>query len=107
MEWLQTDFLLATLLTWRRHLESYNPDDNRHEYVCPFFNVLFPWRFAGRRTLFSCGGRLFFQTRVLMTSSLRPFLYVIDWPWQFNKIGAHVEEMERSLKMKKEGQKGQ
>jgi NAD+ synthase (glutamine-hydrolysing) len=35
-------------------------------------------------------------------SSLRPFLYVIDWPWQFNKIRAHVDGMERSLKARGE-----
>ncbi|KAK0388001.1 hypothetical protein NLU13_4245 [Sarocladium strictum] len=29
---------------------------------------------------------------------LRPYLYVVSWPWQFNKIRAHVEQMEKSLK---------
>lgn len=29
---------------------------------------------------------------------LRPFLYVVSWPWQFDKIKKHVEEMERRLK---------
>jgi NAD+ synthase (glutamine-hydrolysing) len=29
---------------------------------------------------------------------LRPFLYVVDWPWQFGKIRAHVEELEEKLK---------
>ena len=33
---------------------------------------------------------------ITMDHSLRPFLYVINWPWQFNKIRAHVEEMERA-----------
>ena len=37
-----------------------------------------------------------------MLSSLRPFLYVVNWPWQFNKIRNHVNEMERSLKRKGE-----
>lgn len=32
---------------------------------------------------------------------LRPFLYAVNWPWQFNKIRSHVEEMERSQKSKK------
>lgn len=30
---------------------------------------------------------------------LRPFLYVIDWPWQFKKIRDHVEQLERKLKV--------
>ncbi|KAH7324480.1 glutamine-dependent NAD(+) synthetase [Stachybotrys elegans] len=50
----------STILTPSVHLESYNPDDNRHD--------------------------------------LRPFLYVVNWPWQFDKIRAHVEEMEEKLK---------
>lgn len=29
---------------------------------------------------------------------LRPFLYVVNWPWQFNKIRRHVEEMEKNGK---------
>ncbi|KAL8315076.1 hypothetical protein RB593_008588 [Gaeumannomyces tritici] len=29
---------------------------------------------------------------------LRPFLYVVNWPWQFNKIRRHVEEMRGSGK---------
>lgn len=29
---------------------------------------------------------------------LRPFLYVVNWPWQFDKIKTHVEEMENRLK---------
>lgn len=37
---------------------------------------------------------------MLTLLSLRPFLYVVDWPWQFNKIRAHVEKMERNLKAK-------
>lgn len=28
---------------------------------------------------------------------LRPFLYVIDWPWQFKKIREHVELLEKTL----------
>ncbi|EHA47279.1 hypothetical protein MCOR27_008586 [Pyricularia oryzae] len=28
---------------------------------------------------------------------LRPFLYVVNWPWQFNKIRRHVEEMEKVM----------
>ncbi|KEZ41309.1 hypothetical protein SAPIO_CDS7409 [Scedosporium apiospermum] len=28
---------------------------------------------------------------------LRPFLYVVDFPWQFNKIKAHVEKLEARL----------
>ncbi|KUI57806.1 Glutamine-dependent NAD(+) synthetase [Cytospora mali] len=28
---------------------------------------------------------------------LRPFLYVIDWPWQFKKIRDHVELLEKTL----------
>ena len=32
---------------------------------------------------------------------LRPFLYVVDWPWQFRKIRAHVEELEKGLAKKK------
>ncbi|KAI6383144.1 hypothetical protein MCOR25_000330 [Pyricularia grisea] len=28
---------------------------------------------------------------------LRPFLYVVNWPWQFNKIRKHVEEMEKDM----------
>lgn len=32
---------------------------------------------------------------------LRPFLYVVNWPWQFDKIKAHVEEMEDRLAEKK------
>lgn len=27
----------------------------------------------------------------------RPFLYVVNWPWQFNKIRDHAEELERRL----------
>ena len=26
---------------------------------------------------------------------LRPFLYVIDWPWQFKKIRDDVDELEK------------
>lgn len=29
---------------------------------------------------------------------LRPFLYVVNWPWQFDKIKKHVEDMEKRLK---------
>ncbi|KAL0934142.1 glutamine-dependent NAD(+) synthetase [Colletotrichum truncatum] len=28
---------------------------------------------------------------------LRPFLYVVNWPWQFAKIDAHVEELEKKI----------
>ncbi|KDN62121.1 putative glutamine-dependent NAD(+) synthetase [Colletotrichum sublineola] len=28
---------------------------------------------------------------------LRPFLYVVNWPWQFGKIDAHVEDLERKI----------
>ncbi|PMD48798.1 glutamine-dependent NAD(+) synthetase with GAT domain-containing protein [Hyaloscypha variabilis F] len=28
---------------------------------------------------------------------LRPFLYVVNWPWQFSKIDAHVDELEKKL----------
>jgi NAD+ synthase (glutamine-hydrolysing) len=28
-------------------------------------------------------------------SDLRPFLYVISWPWQFEKIKRHAEELEK------------
>jgi len=28
---------------------------------------------------------------------LRPFLYVVNWPWQFGKIIAHVEELEKKI----------
>ena len=28
---------------------------------------------------------------------LRPFLYVVNWPWQFRKIDEHAEELERRL----------
>lgn len=28
---------------------------------------------------------------------LRPFLYVVNWPWQFSKIRKHVEEMEKTI----------
>lgn len=28
---------------------------------------------------------------------LRPFLYVVNWPWQFAKIKAHVEQLEKKL----------
>ena len=28
---------------------------------------------------------------------LRPFLYVVNWPWQFGKIMAHVEELEKKI----------
>jgi len=31
---------------------------------------------------------------------LRPFLYLIDWPWQFDKIKAHVEQLERKIAKK-------
>lgn len=37
---------------------------------------------------------------------LRPFLYVIDWPWQFKKIRDDVEELEREIEDEKNG-KGQ
>jgi NAD+ synthase (glutamine-hydrolysing) len=33
---------------------------------------------------------------------LRPFLYVVDWPWQFGKIRAHVEQLEAKLTEKKD-----
>lgn len=29
---------------------------------------------------------------------LRPFLYVVHWPWQFDKIRAHVADMEKGIK---------
>ncbi|KND93209.1 Glutamine-dependent NAD(+) synthetase [Tolypocladium ophioglossoides CBS 100239] len=32
---------------------------------------------------------------------LRPFLYVINWPWQFGKIRSHVEQLEEKLAEKK------
>jgi NAD+ synthase (glutamine-hydrolysing) len=32
---------------------------------------------------------------------LRPFLYVVDWPWQFGKIRAHVAELEAKMKESK------
>jgi NAD+ synthase (glutamine-hydrolysing) len=35
---------------------------------------------------------------LIFNLSLRPYLYVVSWPWQFNKIRAHVEEMEKSIK---------
>ncbi|KAL0767185.1 hypothetical protein CaCOL14_010756 [Colletotrichum acutatum] len=28
---------------------------------------------------------------------LRPFLYVVNWPWQFSKIDAHVGELEKKI----------
>jgi NAD+ synthase (glutamine-hydrolysing) len=28
---------------------------------------------------------------------LRPFLYVVNWPWQFDKIRKHMEELERDI----------
>ena len=28
---------------------------------------------------------------------LRPFLYVVSWPWQFGKIRAHVDELEKKM----------
>ncbi|KAI5859874.1 glutamine-dependent NAD(+) synthetase with GAT domain-containing protein [Durotheca rogersii] len=28
---------------------------------------------------------------------LRPFLYVVNWPWQFDKIRAHVDQLEQKL----------
>ncbi|TQN70155.1 Glutamine-dependent NAD(+) synthetase [Colletotrichum shisoi] len=28
---------------------------------------------------------------------LRPFLYVVTWPWQFGKIDAHAQELERKI----------
>ncbi|KAK2048064.1 adenine nucleotide alpha hydrolases-like protein [Colletotrichum somersetense] len=28
---------------------------------------------------------------------LRPFLYVVNWPWQFGKIDAHAEDLERKI----------
>ena len=28
---------------------------------------------------------------------LRPFLYVVNWPWQFDKIRAHAEELVKKL----------
>ncbi|RDA88491.1 hypothetical protein CP532_6618 [Ophiocordyceps camponoti-leonardi (nom. inval.)] len=31
---------------------------------------------------------------------LRPFLYVVDWPWQFRKIREHVERLEEQLRKK-------
>ncbi|KAG6354334.1 hypothetical protein INS49_004939 [Diaporthe citri] len=37
---------------------------------------------------------------------LRPFLYVIDWPWQFKKIRDDVDELEKEIKDEKNG-KGQ
>ncbi|CAF9921042.1 MAG: hypothetical protein GOMPHAMPRED_002211 [Gomphillus americanus] len=33
---------------------------------------------------------------------LRPFLYVVNWPWQMKKIEAHVAELEGKLAMKKD-----
>ncbi|KAI1822843.1 NAD+ synthase [Xylaria intraflava] len=29
---------------------------------------------------------------------LRPFLYVVDWPFQFNKIRAHAQHLEKAMK---------
>lgn len=34
---------------------------------------------------------------------LRPFLYVINWPWQFNKINEHANALENELKKKSSG----
>ncbi|POR32474.1 NAD+ synthase (Glutamine-hydrolysing) [Tolypocladium paradoxum] len=31
-------------------------------------------------------------------ADLRPFLYVVNWPFQFNKIRAHAEQLERKMK---------
>ena len=28
---------------------------------------------------------------------LRPFLYVVQWPWQFGKIRSHVAQLEEKL----------
>jgi hypothetical protein len=28
-------------------------------------------------------------------------LYVVTWPWQFNKIKAHLEQLEKSIEEKK------
>ncbi|ODA77736.1 hypothetical protein RJ55_06338 [Drechmeria coniospora] len=33
-------------------------------------------------------------------ADLRPFLYVVNWPFQFGKIREHAEELERMLKKK-------
>ncbi|KAM4058114.1 carbon-nitrogen hydrolase [Hirsutella rhossiliensis] len=32
---------------------------------------------------------------------LRPFLYVVNWPWQFGKIKEHVEHLESKIKEKR------
>ena len=29
---------------------------------------------------------------------LRPFLYVVNWPWQFEKIQKHADELAEKLK---------
>lgn len=31
---------------------------------------------------------------------LRPFLLVVNWPWQFNKIKAHLAELEKKIEEK-------
>lgn len=31
---------------------------------------------------------------------LRPFLYVVDWPWQFGKIRRHLDELEVKIEEK-------
>lgn len=35
---------------------------------------------------------------------LRPFLYNVNWPWQFNKIREHVAMMEKSLEERGQGE---
>ncbi len=34
-------------------------------------------------------------------ADLRPFLYVVNWPFQFNKIRVHAEDLERRLAEKR------
>jgi NAD+ synthase (glutamine-hydrolysing) len=34
---------------------------------------------------------------------LRPFLYVINWPWQFSKITKHAAELEKALNERSDG----
>ncbi|KAG9255412.1 glutamine-dependent NAD(+) synthetase [Emericellopsis atlantica] len=58
----------STILPPSIHLESYSPDDNRHD--------------------------------------LRPFLLAVTWPWQFQKIYAHVEELEKGLRKREAAQAG-
>ncbi|OCT48717.1 putative glutamine-dependent NAD(+) synthetase [Cladophialophora carrionii] len=35
---------------------------------------------------------------------LRPFLYVIDWPWQFNKIREHADALAKTLRNRSGGE---